>query len=129
MNIILTIAFIIISLSASVLGCVGDYCDITEIAERNQFTVTSDIGGRHKKDSKHYKGLAVDLRTRDKDEAEIRMITFVLESNGYVVLDERKRQPWSKHWTGPHLHVYAPCSEDFDDANISIPVFDVRTQN
>lgn len=60
-------------LQPEMLWCL-DRCTVVYSAFDKDCTVTSARGGRHSAKSRHYSGLAVDLRTRDLNESQIRQI-------------------------------------------------------
>ena len=82
-----------------------NFRDIKAFAEANGFFVTSTNGGRHNKNSKHFRGLAIDVRTRDKTNAQVDAFISLCRSQGLKVLNERKKPPGQKVWNGPHLHI------------------------
>jgi len=82
-----------------------DFHDLVRLAESQSFTVTSTTGGSHNKGSKHFLGLAIDVRTRDKSAKEITDFIKLAVNEGVIVRDERKRPPGQKVWGGPHLHL------------------------
>jgi hypothetical protein len=75
------------------------------LAKANGFTVTSTTGGKHNSGSLHSKGLAIDVRTRDKSSKQVEAFILEMENNGYKVRDERIKPPLQKVWSGPHLHI------------------------
>lgn len=79
--------------------------DIVALAVEHKFVVTSTNGGTHNRNSKHYRGLAIDVRTRDKSNAEIDSFIKICREFGLRVLDERKRPDNQKVWNGAHLHI------------------------
>lgn len=83
----------------------NDYKDLVKKAEENSFHVTSTNGGKHNVGSKHYLGLAIDVRTRDKSGKEIVDFMNLLRGEGLIVRDERVRPPRQKVWGGAHLHI------------------------
>lgn len=82
-----------------------DYKDLVKAAEENKFHVTSTNGGKHNVGSKHYMGLAIDVRTRDKTGKQILDFINFMRGEGLIVRDERVRPPKQKVWGGPHLHI------------------------
>ncbi|MDQ3747963.1 MAG: tape measure protein [Acidobacteriota bacterium] len=82
-----------------------DSVQLRKIAEGLGFVVTSTIGGKHNLGSKHGKGLAIDVRTRDKTPQEIEFLIGELEKKGVFVRDERRRPKGQKVYGGPHLHL------------------------
>lgn len=82
-----------------------DFHDLVRLAESQGFTVTSTTGGSHNKGSKHFMGLAIDVRTRDKSAKEVTDFMNLAINEGLKVFDERKRPPGQKVWGGPHLHI------------------------
>jgi len=82
-----------------------DFKDLVKIAKDNNFHVTSTNGGRHNVGSKHFLGLAIDVRTRDKTGRQILDFMNLLRGKGLVVRDERTKPPRQKVWGGPHLHI------------------------
>ena len=82
-----------------------DFKDLVKLAEANNFHVTSTNGGKHNVGSKHFQGLAIDVRTRDKTGKEILDFMNLARGEGVVVRDERTRPPRQKVWGGAHLHL------------------------
>jgi hypothetical protein len=82
-----------------------DWKDLKRLAEAEGFVVTSTTGGKHNVGSKHYRGLAVDVRTRGKTETQIEAFIKKMRGLGIIVRDERTRPPGQKVWGGPHLHL------------------------
>lgn len=82
-----------------------DFNDLVKLAEDNGFHVTSTNGGSHNRGSKHFLGLAIDVRTRDKTAKQITDFINLVRNEGLVVLDERTRPPRQPVWGGPHLHI------------------------
>lgn len=82
-----------------------DFNDLVRLAEANGFHVTSTNGGSHNRGSKHFLGLAIDVRTRDKTAAQVNDFIAVARNEGLRVLDERTRPPGQVIWSGPHLHI------------------------
>ena len=82
-----------------------DYRDLAALAAAHNFVVTSAKAGRHNVGSKHYRGLAIDVRTRDKTAAECEAFIKLCRARGLLVRDERKRPAGQRVWTGAHLHV------------------------
>lgn len=65
--------------------------------------ITSGTDGVHRDDSKHYLGLAVDLRTRDLTSGEVTRLTTALRRrlNGNGLLN----RPYQVIVEGTHIHV------------------------
>lgn len=82
-----------------------NYKDIKIFAESKGFHVTSTTGGKHNFGSKHYRGLAIDVRTRDKTDAQVDKFICECRQQGLIVRDERKRPANQKVWSGAHLHI------------------------
>ncbi|MFL6228431.1 MAG: hypothetical protein ACJ741_06595 [Pyrinomonadaceae bacterium] len=82
-----------------------DYRDLSAFAGEHGFTVTSTTGGRHNAGSAHYAGHAVDVRTRDKQPAEVEDFIQKARDAGLRVLDERTRPAGQKVWGGPNVHI------------------------
>jgi hypothetical protein len=78
---------------------------LKRFARVREFRVTSGSGGKHNVGSLHPLWRAVDVSVRGKEEFEI--VEFIGEARaaGYRVLDERRKPPNQKVWSGPHLHV------------------------
>ena len=68
-----------------------------------QLTITSANDGTHSKGSKHYRGLAVDMRSWDKDDAQQvlwgTILAYLAPRWNLAVFDERARDK------GPHYHI------------------------
>ena len=79
--------------------------DLSKFAKHQGFTVTSTTGGKHNVGSKHGKGLAIDVRTRDKTSKQVEEFIKKARSAGIWVKDERTHPPGQKVWSGPHLHL------------------------
>lgn len=75
------------------------------LAKEFNFVVTSAKEGRHNIGSKHYRGLAIDVRTRDKTAAECEAFMKVCRGFGLIVRDERRKPVGQKVWNGEHLHI------------------------
>lgn len=82
-----------------------DFNDLVDLAKEHQFIVTSTNGGMHNKNSKHYRGLAIDVRTFDKSNADIEAFIALCKSFNLIVRDERRRPIGQKVWNGQHLHI------------------------
>ena len=83
----------------------NDYIDLSALAVENNFVVTSAKSGRHNVGSKHYRGLAIDVRTRDKTDAECQAFMKICRGLNLIVRDERKKPVGQKVWSGAHLHI------------------------
>jgi len=81
------------------------YLALVRFAKGHGFTVTSTTGGKHNPGSAHYQGRAIDVRTRDKTDAQVDEFIRSCHANRIGVRDERKRPPRQKVWSGPHLHL------------------------
>lgn len=82
-----------------------NFNDLVVLAKENGFTVTSTISGRHNPGSKHFRGLAIDVRTRDKTSKQCDDFIKLCRSLGLIVRDERTRPAGQKIWSGAHLHI------------------------
>jgi len=82
-----------------------NYKDLKRFAEFFGFVVTSTTGGKHNRASKHALGLAIDVRTRDKENEQIRAFIEKARAIGVRVIDERKRPIGQAVWSGAHLHL------------------------
>lgn len=82
-----------------------NFKDLSVLARENGFVVTSAKGGRHNIGSKHFRGLAIDVRTRGKTESAINEFIKVCRALGLVVRDERTRPAGQQVWNGEHLHI------------------------
>lgn len=74
-------------------------------ANKQGFDVTSTVGGIHNTNSLHGKGLAVDVRTKNKTPAEVAKLISEASLRGLRVLDERTRPNGQAVWDGPHIHL------------------------
>lgn len=83
----------------------NNFKDIVALAEKENFTVTSTNSGKHNVGSKHYLGLAIDVRTRDKTAFKCDQFIKLCREKGLVVRDERRKPPGQKVWSGAHLHI------------------------
>lgn len=88
-----------------------DYKDLVKIAEDNNFYVTSTTGDSHNSGSKHYLGLAIDVRTKDKTAKQVEDFIKLLRSENLIVRDERIRPPGQRVWNGAHLHIEIPSNK------------------
>lgn len=79
--------------------------EISEFAKKHGFTITSTTGGKHNVGSNHYRGFAVDVRTRDKSPQEVAEFMALARKAGLYVKDERTHPKGQKVWSGPHLHL------------------------
>lgn len=84
------------------------YKNIAALAQKEGFTVTSTTGGKHNVGSKHGKGKAIDVRTRDKTTTAVNAFIAKMRSLGLIVHDERVRPPNQKVWGGAHVHIELP---------------------
>lgn len=82
-----------------------DYKDLVKLAEAEGFHVTSTTGGKHNVGSLHARGLAIDVRTRDKTDAQCDAFIKLCQSLVLVVRDERARPKGQKVWSGAHIHL------------------------
>lgn len=82
-----------------------DWKDLKRFAEGEGFTVTSTTGGKHNVGSKHGRGLAIDVRTRNKTTAQCNSFIAKAKSEGIIVRDERTKPAGQKVWSGPHIHL------------------------
>jgi len=82
-----------------------DFNDLVKLAGKHNFVVTSTKGGRHNVGSKHYKGLAIDVRSRDKTAKQIADFIEVVRGEGLILRDERVRPRGQRVWGGAHLHI------------------------
>ena len=82
-----------------------NYKDLSVLARENGFVVTSAKGGRHNVGSKHFRGLAIDVRTHGKTKSAINEFIKVCRALGLTVRDEREQPTNQKVWTGAHLHI------------------------
>lgn len=74
-------------------------------AERNGLYVTSGRDGTHNAGSKHYRGEALDFRSRALAAEFIGHLQRDAAKSGLTLRDERKRPPGQQVWGGPHFHV------------------------
>src|SRR6188768_2512312 len=96
--------------------CNNTYKDIVKIVQEKGFVVTSTIGGRHNKGSRHYQGRAVDISCKMKSEFDILLLKDTMERMGYNFRDERIRPTGQAVWGGPHIHIsISPCIMETDE--------------
>jgi hypothetical protein len=62
----------------------------------------------HNRNSPHYRGDAIDIRTRGVDVRETNRLIVNYFSHGLSVRDERTRPKNQEVWKGPHIHVEVP---------------------
>ncbi len=86
-------------------GPAGGLQGLINFARSRGFTVTSTTGGRHNPGSAHYRGRAIDVRTRDKTPQQVEQFIRDARAAGYRVRDERRRPAGQRVWSGPHLHL------------------------
>lgn len=82
-----------------------DFNDLRRFAEAQGFFVTATTGGAHNAGSKHFRGLAIDVRTRDKTVRQCDLFIAKCRRLGIVVRDERRKPIGQKIWSGAHLHL------------------------
>ncbi len=82
-----------------------NFHDLVRLAEHYNFVVTSTTGGKHNRGSKHALGLAVDVRTRNKENTEVEAFIGKARRLGIIVHDERTKPQHQKVWSGAHLHL------------------------
>lgn len=85
-----------------------DFHDLVGLAEQHGFFVTSTTGGKHNSGSKHSKGLAINVRTRDRQPIECERFIKLCRDFGLTVFDERTRPKGQKVWSGAHIHIQIP---------------------
>jgi hypothetical protein len=83
-------------------------------ADANHLTITSGRGGTHNVGSKHYKGEAIDVRSRGMTDAGVHALAKKARTAGILLRDERVHPPGQKVWAGPHLHLELIPSLDED---------------
>jgi len=79
--------------------------DLRLFAEAEGFYVTAAMNGKHNVGSKHALGLAIDVRTRGKENAEIALFIRKCNALGVRVRDERIKPERQRVWSGAHLHL------------------------
>ncbi len=82
--------------------------DLRHIVTSMGWVVTSERGGGHNAHSRHYRWKAIDVSVRNKSDFDIAVLFTVLENQGYIVRDERKRPKNQKVWKGAHIHIGIP---------------------
>jgi len=90
------------ALLAETTGGAQTYRELTAFAEQRGFVVTSSTGGKHLGWA-HRAGRAIDVRTRDHDNASVNHFMSEARSAGITVIDERGGG--NRAWSGPHLHL------------------------
>ncbi len=108
---ILTVMWIAASSAFANDVCRNHYTELKEMVQHMGWVVTSEMGGGHNAHSLHYRGKALDIRVRGKNEFDIAMLYTVMENYGYRVRDERKRPKGQKVWGGPHMHLSIPSCD------------------
>lgn len=109
-----------------------DYSELNKmiaLAQSKGFTVTSTVGGKHNSGSKHYRGLAMDVRTYDKTNAQVEEFMAFMRGNGYKVIDERKQPPNQKVWGGAHLHIEVQDFKPFSVADKDYEIAENKAKN
>lgn len=98
----------------------GPASGLEGFASSHGFTVTSTTGGRHNPGSLHPRGLAADVRTKDKTAEEVEAFMEKARAAGYRVRDERTRPAGQAEWDGEHVHL-----EGYDDGALGELLADV----
>jgi len=83
----------------------SDWQMLKRFAEHHGFVVTSTTGDRHAPNSRHYRGLAIDVRTKGRDPRDVENFMRQARDAGIRVLDERTNVFNSPNWTNEHLHL------------------------
>jgi len=88
-------------------GISNDHVMLRKLVESRGFVVTDGYATKgHNPGSKHYVGKAVDVRTKDRSDAEIEAFIQEMKALGVKVVDERKGPPRpGMTWTNEHLHL------------------------
>lgn len=89
-------------------SCTTNYVDLRNIVTKMGWKVTSDIHGKHNKNSKHYVGKAIDVSIRNKTEFDISILYTITYRWGYIFRDERVKPKGQKVWSSPHIHLQVP---------------------
>lgn len=89
-----------------------NYKDLARLAEHFGFVVTSTTGGAHNSGSKHFLGLAIDVRTRDQTDEQCELLLRRVRAIGVIARDERTRPRSQRVWTGAHLHLEIGAETD-----------------
>jgi len=85
-----------------------DAAGLAQFAQQRGFVVTSTTGGSHNTGSAHYRGRAIDVRTRDHTPAQVDQFIREARAAGFRVRDERFPPPGQPVWSGPHVHLQVP---------------------
>jgi hypothetical protein len=88
--------------------CDSHYTELKGIAQGMGFIITSEMGGGHNAHSKHYRGKALDVRSRGKTNFQVDMLKLIVERHGYIFRDERRRPKGQRVWKGSHIHLSIP---------------------
>ena len=95
----------------------GHWAEMAFQASMMGFHVTARSSkSGHNARSRHYVGEAIDVRTAGKTNAEVEDFMSFMESQRYIVRDERKRPRGQAVWSGPHIHVETFDWEGLRDA-------------
>lgn len=74
-------------------------------AKRNGLHITSTLGGKHNKNSKHPLGKAIDFRSRGLTDEFVEHLKRDAHDSDLILRDERVKPPKQKIWSAPHFHL------------------------
>ena len=78
---------------------------LLDFASAHHLVITSGRDGHHNVGSKHYRGLAIDFRSRGMSDQTFQDLEISAGGHGLLIRDERTRPPGQPVWGGPHGHL------------------------
>lgn len=81
---------------------------LLEFCRRNGLVITSGRDGSHNQQSKHYRGEAIDFRSRGLEEEFVAHLERDAKEHGLILRDERVRPENQPIWHGGHFHLELP---------------------
>src|SRR5688500_15700591 len=75
---------------------------LVKFAVAQGLRITSGRGGRHNWNSKHYKGLAIDVSCRTMSSVRVLHLKRAAKKAGLRLVDERRRPRGQRVWSSAH---------------------------